>query len=106
RAPVALNPLRYRRPTVPHIRASENLRVAVENFAIASNSRHSNAILHARDFREIAAPHQEILSISRQASEAYHTRPGIPEIDPIEPLVGIFNLIERRLRAIHPVQFP
>src|SRR5215831_19748509 len=104
REAVSGNGIRIDAAAVADIAAAVQLAVAVENLNISARRRDADAVVTARDGREVEDHHQEVQPIVRVPDHRDDAVFVVVAVDPAESVVGEVALVERRFRRVVPVQ--
>src|SRR5262249_20617977 len=89
---------------VADIAAAVDLRVAVEELGVPAWNRYADAVLRPGHRREVEDHHEKIAAVARIANDRDNAVLVVIAIDPPEALRIEVALVERRLRAVAPVE--
>ena len=90
--------------TVPDVAAAVDLGVAVEELDIPAGLGHADAVLRARDRREVEDHHDEVVRIARVADDRDDAVLVVVAVNPAEARRIEVALVQRRLRPVMPVE--
>ena len=102
--PIALDVLAVNAAQVPHVAASVDTGVTVEDLLVKTVARHSNPVVLARDRSEVQREDKQFVATSSQADKRAGAVLGIVAVNPAEAFLRKIDFVQRRLFPVDSIE--